>query len=1071
MSSQPRHDEAPDPPSRAPQPAPSGAASPAAAWPPGGGETGALVRRRDWSATPLGPIEHWPARLRSTVELVLESPVAMVLLWGEQGVMIYNDAYSVFAGAKHPHLLGSPVLEGWAEVADFNAHVMEQVRGQGRTLSFKDQELTLYRFGRPETVWMDLDYSPLRDETGQPQGVLAIVVETSERVRAVRHLREANERVQMALEAGAILGTWNWDVPNDRLTADERFARAFALDPAGTDDGLQLDVVLDSIHPEDRPAVTALIELTLQRGGHYATEYRVRQADGRWRWVEANGHCELDERGRPLRFPGVLIDAQTRRESARLQAALLALSDRLRELVEPEHIARHAAERLGRTLQADRAGFMRIDDGWAASAGDWAAPGVPPVGGAHALSDFGTHAADLQAGRTVVIRDVTADPRTAPHAERWRALQIGAVIAVPLLVQGRLAGMMRVHAVGPRDWTESEIDFTREVADRAFAAYERGEAQLALQRLNTRLEQLVEERTRERDRVWTVSQDMLVITDRAGGIISVNPAWTATLGWSSADLVGRTTVWLEHPDDRAATQAERARLAEGARTLRFVNRLRDTAGHYHWISWTAAVEGERIYGVARDISAEREAETALRQTEEALRQSQKMEAVGQLTGGIAHDFNNLLQGILGNLEIIRKSVEAGRTDRLERFIGSAVQSAKRAAGLTHRLLAFSRRQSLDLRPLDVNDLVHSLDDLLRRTLGENVQLHFELAPGLWPARSDANQLESALLNLAINARDAMPGGGRLSVHTENVVVPAGAPAPADAPEPGDYVMVAVGDSGVGMSEDVRARAIDPFFTTKPLGQGTGLGLSMVYGFVKQSRGHLRLDSEPGRGTTVRLYLPRAAALVAEDGGATAPTVEAAGLVSAAQSVLVVEDDPGVRMLVVEVVNRLGHQVCEAADGQAALPLLQRLRRLDLLISDVGLPGLNGRQLADLAREAWPGLPVLFISGYAEQAAVRSGFLAPGMELIAKPFSLDVLAAKVGAMLSRSDAGPPAVPAPATTVAADPHPPSSSPDSAPAPVLPSDPQAGNPQAGGRQAGRLPDNPGPIMEGRPSGRQAS
>ncbi|MCH2242514.1 MAG: response regulator, partial [Aquabacterium sp.] len=646
-----------------------------------------------------------------------------------------------------------------------------------------------------------------------------------------------------------------------------------------------------------------------------------------------------------------------------------------------------------------------------------------------------------------------------------------AVIAVPLLVQGRLAGMMRVHAVAPRDWTEAEVDFTREVANRAFSAYERGEAQLALERLNARLEQLVEERTRERDRVWTVSQDLLAITDRQGVIITVNPAWTATLGWASTDLVGRTTAWLEHPDDRAATQAERARLGEGGRTPTFVNRLRDMQGRYRWMSWTAAVDGGRIYGVARDITAEREAAAVLRQTEDALRQAQKMEAVGQLTGGIAHDFNNLLQGILGSLEIIRKSIEAGRTDRLERFIGAAVQSAKRAAGLTHRLLAFSRRQSLDLRALDVNELVHSLEDLLRRTLGENVRLQLDLEPGLWPAHSDANQLESALLNLAINARDAMPAGGRLSVRTENVVVqsqPAASPTAAlDGPEPGDYVMLAVGDTGVGMSEEVRARAIDPFFTTKPLGQGTGLGLSMVYGFVKQSRGHLRLDSEPGQGTTVRLYLPRAQAAVeqpAEPGAAQAPAPAA----QVTQSVLVVEDDPGVRMLIVEVLHRLGHQVSEAADGQAALPLLQRLRRLDLLISDVGLPGLNGRQLADLARQAWPQLPVLFVSGYAEQAALRSGFLGPGMDLIAKPFSLDVLTAKVGAMLASASGQGGA----AAGVAQD-GPARERPwQGATGPVDgPAAADAGAtepaPRTADGQAGRLPggDNPGPIMEGRP------
>ncbi len=379
-----------------------------------------------------------------------------------------------------------------------------------------------------------------------------------------------------------------------------------------------------------------------------------------------------------------------------------------------------------------------------------------------------------------------------------------------------------------------------------------------------------------------------------------------------------------------------------------------------------------------------------------LRQSQKMEAVGQLTGGIAHDFNNLLAGILGSLEMMQIRVGQGRSGDLDRYIGVATTSANRAASLTSRLLAFSRRQTLDPQSVDVNRLTTSMEDLIRRTVGPTIRVETMILGGLWKTLCDANQLENALLNLAINARDAMPEGGHLTIEAANVTL--------DEPyanrhetTPGQYVTVSVTDTGCGMTADIVSRVFEPFFTTKPLGQGTGLGLSMVYGFVKQSNGHTRIHSEVGRGTTLRLYLPRHLGLDEVEAGSLEPLPDAARKTGG--TVLVVDDEPAVRMLAGDVLRDLGYKVIEAADGPEGLHILKSKRDINLLVSDVGLPGgMNGRQLADAARVHRPGLKVLFITGYAESAAWGDGVPDPDMQVLTKPFALDVLTAKVEAMM-------------------------------------------------------------------------
>jgi signal transduction histidine kinase len=381
--------------------------------------------------------------------------------------------------------------------------------------------------------------------------------------------------------------------------------------------------------------------------------------------------------------------------------------------------------------------------------------------------------------------------------------------------------------------------------------------------------------------------------------------------------------------------------------------------------------------------------------QEALRQSQKMEALGQLTGGIAHDFNNLLTGIIGSLDMIsRRATRAGPQD-IQRYVAAATQSANRAATLTHRLLAFARRQPLDPRPTDVNDLILSLEELLRRTLSEDIRMHIFAHDDLWQTRCDPHQLENALLNLVINSRDAMAQGGQLTIAISNETLGQDSVARKVQAEPGDYICIHVKDTGEGMSQDVLEHAFEPFYTTKPQGQGTGLGLSMVYGFARQSEGYVRIESTPGRGAEVMLYLPRhyasAPCAAAEPGHASQRAVQGC-------TVLVVEDEQTVRELVVEVLQDFDCVTLQASDGLQGLAILNSDQHIDLLISDIGLPGLNGRQLANAARMARPDLPILLITGYAQKAALEGGFQEHNIHMMTKPFSLDDLTVRIRNML-------------------------------------------------------------------------
>ncbi|KMT52152.1 hybrid sensor histidine kinase/response regulator [Pseudomonas fildesensis] len=711
-----------------------------------GSEVGALIARLDWAQSPLGEANDWPQSLRTAVDIVIHSPMPMLLLWGSQLTQLYNDGFALLAGNKHPDALGQPAHEAWPELESFTAPIYDAVlSGQVRT--FSEQRFVLQRNHRDTEIWLDLTYSPIRDESGDVAGILVTAIETNERRSKTLELQQRSEaslkaqhnteqRLQLALAATDAVGTWDWDIGEDRFIADAHFAYLHGVDP-GDAGLLPISDYLQGVHPEDRGTVARSIKHCITHGTEYAEEYRLLQADGEVRWVFARGRCYKDHHGRPARFLGAALDLTERK-----------------------------------------------------------------------------------------------------HTEQ------------------------------------------------------------ALRHLNENLEERVAQRTQA--------------------------------------------------------------LAEANQRLQ-----------------SEMVERERA--------------------EDALRHAQKMEAVGQLTGGIAHDFNNMLTGIIGSLDLMQRYIAAGRSEDIGRFTDAAVSSAHRAAALTHRLLAFSRRQSLDRRPTDPNQLVASLEDLFQRTKGAHIALKVQLGNDIWAVNTDASQLENALLNLVINARDAMPDGGELLIETANSYLDGTDITTLEPVKAGDYVMLGVSDNGSGMAPKILAKAFDPFFTTKPIGQGTGLGLSMIYGFAQQSGGHVTIQSEPGQGTCVRLYLPRLHGTALESN--QTPQLSEAPVALAGEAVVVVEDDPAVRMLVVNVLDELGYTAHQAADSRGALPLLESDLRVDLLVTDVGLPGMNGRQLAEIARQHRPGLKVLFMTGYAEKAAERQGFLEDGMDMVAKPFSIDLLATKIRSMIS------------------------------------------------------------------------
>ncbi|MDO9336515.1 MAG: PAS domain S-box protein [Caulobacter sp.] len=758
-----------------------------------------------------------------------------------------------------------------------------------------------------------------------------------------------------ALTAGAA-GVWLWSVPEGRLYGDARFADLYGLTHEALAAGVETDRFFASIHPDDRMRIRIAVAGIMHGADLFSKEFRLPTGTGESRWVSANGRAERDAGHRVLTFGGILTDiTEQKRLEERLRVAQSAGGVGTFEYVSGFGTV-DVSEQFCRLL-----GLTTTDTLALRAVNATLAPGFPPlIGGGEDAVDGAMDYRECQ-----IIRPDTGE-------RRWIARR----------------GEHRKDGPGGAD------RFIGAIHD--ITAFKTAEA--SLRELTATLEDRVTERTRERDRVWNNSRDLLAVIGPDGGFRATSPSWRRLLGYEPEQLAGHRYRDFIVPEDRLQTDAARARAHEGENLSEFENRFLHRDGGVHWITWNTSAEDGLIYAYGRDITEEKARAAVLAETEDRLRQAQKMEAVGQLTGGLAHDFNNMLTGIIGGLDLVQRRIAEGRLSEIDKFIDGAVKSAHRAAGLTHRLLAFSRQQPLDPQPIGVSALTRSMADLLRRTLGEQVSLEVRADEGLWPAVSDANQLESALLNLAINARDAMPDGGQLTIEASNVVLDASRVAADLDASPGDYVLLSVTDTGEGMPADVVAKAFDPFFTTKPIGQGTGLGLSMIYGFLRQIGGHAEIHSRPGEGTTICLYLPRAAGAAVAPGLTDQTPVPAAG---AGETVLVVEDEDSVRLLVVELLDELGYTALAASGAEEALTHLRSDRAIALMITDVGLPGLNGRQLAEMARAQRPRLPVLFVTGYAANAVVRASFLGPGMDMITKPFAMNDLASKIGEMVERS----------------------------------------------------------------------
>ncbi|SDR41948.1 PAS domain S-box-containing protein [Paraburkholderia fungorum] len=605
--------------------------------------------------------------------------------------------------------------------------------------------------------------------------------------------------------------------------------------------------------------------------------------------------------------------------------------------------------------------------------------------------------------------DITKDPRyghNAPHRGMPEGhLKVRSYLAAP--VQSRngevVGGLFFGHpesgvfteraeriVAGIAAQAAIAIDNARlyEAAQREIA--ERTRAQNALRDLNETLERRVIEAVTDRDRLWELSEDLLVVADIEGRLQRVSPSWSSMLGHNLHWLKSRSYVDLVHPDDIGIVGMHLAELRRTGVPVRYENRFRRIDGTWRWVAWTLALDPdtERIHGVGRDVTADKETTEALYHAEEALRMAQKMEAIGKLTGGVAHDFNNLLQVIGGNLQLLAKDV-AG-SEKPEQRVRNALAGVARGANLASQLLAFGRRQPLAPKVVNLGRFVRGLDDMLRRALGDGVEIETIVSGGLWNTLVDPFQVENALLNLAINSRDAMNGHGRLTIEAGNAALDDAYAKRNAEVTPGQYVMLAVTDTGAGMSPEVRERVFEPFFTTKPEGQGTGLGLSMVYGFVKQSGGHVKIYSERGHGTTIRVYLPR----VREEEDLET-NIDAGPAKGGRETILVAEDDEEVRTTVVEMLSDLGYRVLKAKDAQSALAIVESGVPIDILFTDVVMPGpLRSTELARKARERLPSIAVLFTSGYTDNAIVHSGRLDEGIELLSKPYTHEALARKV-----------------------------------------------------------------------------
>ena len=802
---------------------------------------------------------------------------------------------------------------------------------------------------RPDTGevrWIDNRGRTELDAQGRPVRMLAAQLDITERKAIEAALAESEARLRLAQEAAGI-GAFDWNLVTGKAELSPEYLRIMGFDSV---EDVSRGKLLARVHPEDRPRLSQELRAAEGGVGRIVSETRILLPDGRTRWVQSNARTLVDETGRPVRRAGVIQDVTDRRAA---EEALRESEARFRAITD-------SIDHMVWSTRPD--GFHDFyNRRW------YEFTGAPE----------GTTDGDGWAGLF----------HPDDQARTWAAWRNSLSTGDPYLIEYRLR-----HHTGEYRWVLGRAQAVRDAAGRITRWFGTCtdiqaivEAREVLARSRLELESLVAERTAELDRVWRNSRDLLVVISVDGVFRAVSPAWTRVLGHSPEQVAGRRFAEFLHPDDLASSLDA---LSEAAREslTGYENRYLTVDGETRWISWNTNREGDLIYAYGRDVTAEKAAQAELDRAQEQLRQAQKMEAVGQLTGGIAHDFNNLLTAVVGGLDMIRSRTTEERTRRLAE---NALQAAERGAKLTGQLLAFSRTQRLNVEAVDVNAVIAGMGDLLERAIGSGVEVLTRLDPEAGAATTDANQLELAVLNLAINARDAMgPAGGSIIIATRREDGRAiGLPA--------DCVAVCVSDDGPGMPPEVAARAFDPFYTTKPVGQGTGLGLSQVYGIAVQSGGRATIDTAEGRGTTIRILLPATDNIPASGvvgSGPGQPPVQPKG------SILVVDDDEDVRRFVADTLDGLGYRVLQAASGPEGLQIFAA-EHPDLLVLDFAMPGMTGAEVAERARSSRPAQPVLFVSGYADTAAIERA--VSDAAVLRKPFRVAELAAAAAAALART----------------------------------------------------------------------
>ncbi|MEI7037797.1 PAS domain-containing hybrid sensor histidine kinase/response regulator [Fulvimonas yonginensis] len=778
-------------------------------------------------------------------------------------------------------------------------------------------------------------------------------------------LQASEARLRLAIDAGR-MAVWEADLRNDTLVGSPELNRllGFPEDASPT-----VEEIRAGYPPAERARVRGLIQQAAAQGGRFIeTEFHYNRRDGRACCLQLRAEIHLDQ-GQAVRAVGVLVDVTDRHlaeESLRASEARLKLAQQIAGIGVWEWDLATDALAWSPEMYALLGLDAGTPDPWRA----WC-EAMHPEDRAR-IETAGRGAAAERRGVDLEFR-ILRD-----GAVRW-------IRAQGTTIGGNDGSAARMIGVS-QDVTEAHRQ------------------QEALEYRNRALQQDIERSRRERERIFELSQELFAVAALDGRLKVTNPAWTQLLGYDAEALHGRFLVELVHMEERRVVLEAIGAMRHGARVQRFEGRLRRADGNWRWVAWTAVPEGDQFYAVGRDITDQKlaagELEAANRQlrqqiesrerVEATLRQMQRLEAVGQLTSGVAHDFNNLLTIVLGNLDLLEHGTDDPKVTRRLELIR---QAALRGATLTSQLLAFSRRQRLEPKVLDLNETVEGMSELLRSTMGGRIALATRLQPGLWSALVDPTQIELVILNLAINARDAMPSGGSLTIETANQALHEEPQQPGE-PRPGDYVVISVIDTGLGMEESVRARAFEPFFTTKEVGKGSGLGLAQVLGFVQQSGGGVRIESAPGRGTTVRVYLPRAR-VDARQGQAERDARSTGSPYPQRRLALLVDDDNAVRDVTAARLRQLGFEVMEAGSGGAALDLLDRLPKVDLLVADFAMPGMNGAEVARQARQRRPELPILFVTGYADQSALAD----VGEErVVQKPFRNNELERKVRAAI-------------------------------------------------------------------------